>query len=253
MKVVFANAPVIRSKSSCPENNFRIDGFIFKPQYKKIPGLWKTLRFLNRTVNLGGTVRYGVRAGSRWPWTTSFPPGTPHFPFFLAYAAAYLKAHGIDVSILDAVANEEYSYSTFIKKVEKEHADIVVIECSTPTIDIDLWVAKQISCFTEVALAGPHLAYKAAEVQKDHPYIKYLLKSEYILSTYEVVQNRRAGIYEGTVVEDLDSIPVPLRDFEGGEKYYDPSMPTRRPQLPNIRQQGLSVQMHFLYVAANYV
>lgn len=172
-------------------------------------------------------------------------PGTPHFPFFLAYAAAYLKAHGIDVSILDAVANEEYSYSTFIKKVEKEHADIVVIECSTPTIDIDLWVAKQISCFTEVALAGPHLAYKAAEVQKDHPYIKYLLKSEYILSTYEVVQNRRAGIYEGTVVEDLDSIPVPLRDFEGGEKYYDPSMPTRRPQLQIYGSKGCPFKCTF--------
>lgn len=38
MKVLFANSPVIRSENSSPDNDFEIEGFIFKSSYRKIPG-----------------------------------------------------------------------------------------------------------------------------------------------------------------------------------------------------------------------
>lgn len=245
MKVVFVNAPVIRSKDSSPENNFKIDGFIFKPQYKKIPVASRLFNLLNKSIGFGKGIRYGVRAGSRWPWTMNRPHGGPPYPFFMGYAAAYLKSNGYDVTIIDAVANEQYSYKAFFEEVKAEEPDIVVAECSTPTIDIDLWIAKRISEFTEVALAGPHLTTNAESIQKKNSYVKYLLKGEYILNSLEMVRDRKGGIYEPQIVDDLDSIPFPFRDYRGGEKYYDPTMPTARPQLQIYASKGCPFKCTF--------
>jgi len=245
MKVVFVNPPFVYSENSSRENNFKIDGFIFKPGYRKLPGAWQLFRFFNKVFGLGKGMRYGVRAGSRWPSTMDKPLSYAPFPFFMSYAAANLKKQGIEVNILDAVVNEEYSYPDFIEKVRSENASIVVLECSAPTINIDLWVAEQISSFAKVALAGPHLASQAEEIKKKCPYITYFLKGEYILSSYEMIKRQQPGIYEGTIVEDLDSLPFPFRDFLGGANYYDPSMPTERPQLQMYASKGCPFECTF--------
>lgn len=245
MKIVFVNAPVIRSKDSSLENNFKIDGFIFKPQYRKIPAAGRLFNLLNKTIGLGRGIRYGVRAGSRWPWTMDRPPGGPHYPFFMGYAAAYLRAHGHTVNIIDAVVNEQYSYKKFFDEVKQGFPEIVVVECSTPTIDIDLWVARHISRFADVALAGPHLATEAESMRKEYPYIKYWLNGEYILNSLEMVRDRQEGIYESKVVTDLDSIPFPFRDYKGGYKYYDPTMPTAKPQLQIYASKGCPFKCTF--------
>lgn len=245
MKVLFVNAPVIRSKNSSSENNFRIDGFVFKPIYRKIPGSGRIFHYLNKYIGLGKDIRYGARAGSRWPWTMDTPHGGPPFPFFMGYAAAYLKANGFEVNIIDAVAEEQYNYQNFLEEVKNEKADIVVLECSTPTIDIDLWVAKKISEFSEVALAGPHLATRAEEVQRENPHIKYFLKGEYILNSLKMARNGKSGIYESEVVEDLDKIPFPFRDYKSATKYYDPTMPTEKPQLQIYGSKGCPFKCTF--------
>jgi len=243
MKVLFVNPPVIRSKKSSPENNFKIDGLIFKPWMKKIKGFCRLYKFLNEKL---WDIRYGVRAGSRWPWTMSVPPGAIHFPFIMAYSASYLKSHGYDVDILDAVAEEEYNYENFIQKVRREAPDIVVIECSTPTIDIDLWIAKRLSEFTEVALAGPHLTDETVgEIVENNNFIKYFLKGEYILSSLEMVKTKKPGVYESLVVKDLDSIPFPFRDYESATKYFDPTMPTPKPQLQIWGSKGCPYKCTF--------
>ena len=110
MKIIFVNSPVIRSKYSSPENNFKVDGFVFKPIYRKIPGSGRILNILNKIFGFGKSIRYGVRAGSRWPWTMNKPHGGPPYPFFMGYAAAYLRANGFEVNIIDAVAEEQYNY-----------------------------------------------------------------------------------------------------------------------------------------------
>ncbi|MEF3279765.1 MAG: B12-binding domain-containing radical SAM protein [Elusimicrobiota bacterium] len=239
MKVLFINPPVIRDDNSSPENDFKIKGFVFKSFYRKIPGVYRLFKFLNKYYGLGKGVRYGVRAGSRWPWTMEIPPGALHYPFIMAYAASYLRSKGFEVNILDAVAEEEYDYDKFLDKIKKEAPDIVIAECSTPTIDIDVWFAKKVAKFFKVALAGSHLNEETIkEIQHNAPEIKYFLCGEYILNTYELVKSRKEGVYPSKVVEDLDSIPFPFRDYKSATKYYDPTMPTKRPQLQIYSSKG---------------
>ena len=238
MKILFINPPHIRSGNSSPQNNFKVDGFVFRPEYRKVPGAFRVFRFLNKKWGVGKGVRYGVRAGSRWPWTMPIPHGGPPYPFFMGYAAAYLLDHGFDVNILDAVAEEQYNYDGFLDEIRKEDADIVVLECSTPTIDIDMWFARRIAKFAEVALAGPHIASSAGEVAQNCAEASYFLKGEYTKSALQMAQTREPGIYETQIVADLDSIPFPFRDYKSATKYYDPTMPTQRPQLQIYGSRG---------------
>lgn len=245
-KIIFVNPPHIRTENSSPENDFKIDKFIFKKKYSKIKGAYRIYRFLNKTFGLGRGVRYGVRAGSRWPWTMDVPPGALHYPFFMGYAAAYLKEHGFKVNILDAIAEEEYDYKKFLTEVISANADIVVIECSTPTVDIDIWFANKVADYTRVALAGPHLNEETVkEIQKTNPKIKYYLLGEYILSSLDMAKTLEEGVYQSRVVEDLDSIPFPFRDYKSATKYYDPTMPTPRPQLQIYGSKGCPFKCSF--------
>ena len=152
MKVLFVNPPVIRSERSSAENNFKIEGFVFSSKYKKIAGANKVFTIL-RKFGLGKGVRYGVRAGSRWPWTLEVPTsGSPNYPFFMGYAAALVKADGHDVMLIDSVADENYDYEKFLFQVRSESPDLIIFECSTPTIDIDLWLAKKLALISDVAV-----------------------------------------------------------------------------------------------------
>jgi anaerobic magnesium-protoporphyrin IX monomethyl ester cyclase len=241
MKILFLNPPVIRSASSSPENDFKIDGLVSSPIQRKIPGFSRLLR----SVGAGKGIRYGVRAGSRWPWTMETPVGALHYPFIMAYAAANLRSQGFDVELIDAVADEEYSYSSCLDQVKSTGADIVIIECSTPTIDIDLWFAEKVAKFTTVCLAGPHLTSQAETIQSEHPAITYLLKGEYIISALEMARTRHPGIYESVVVDDMDALPLPFRDYPAAIRYFDPTMPTPRPQLQIYASKGCPFKCSF--------
>lgn len=246
MKIVFVNAPHIRSEKSSPENDFKIDGFISYPRYRFFKGAGRILSLLKKLFGLGGGVRYGVRAGSRWPFTMTAPLGYAPYPFFMGYAASYLRARGIEVNILDGVAEEEYDYKSFLEQVRDEKADIVVVECSTPTIDIDVWFAEKVADFSEVALAGPHLnLVTTGEIQKKNRAIKYFLLGEYILSSFKMAKTRTPGVYSSEVAKDIDKLPFPFRDYKSLQKYYDPSMPTPRPQLQICGSKGCPFKCTF--------
>lgn len=245
MRVLFVNPPVIRYKNNSPENDYRLNSVLSKLLMLKLNCRIGLLYRLLDIIGVGKGIRYGVRAGSRWPFTLNSPISPLHYPFIMAYATSLLKKNGFDVNIIDAVAEQEYYYDKFIGQVKRECADIVVLECSTPTIDIDLWMARRISEFTQVALAGPHLTINADEIQKKHSYITYLLKGEYIKSALIMAQTREARIYESDVVTDLDSIPFPFRDYKSSIKYYDPTMPTERPQLQIYGGKGCPFKCTF--------
>ena len=120
MKILFANPPVIRFGTDNPENDPRINSilFRFKLKFRHYPPIFN---FLGK-IGIGKGARFGVRAGSRWPWTMDKPHGGPPYPFIMGYSAALLKSFGFDVNIIDAVAVEEYSYRHFIESVRKENA-----------------------------------------------------------------------------------------------------------------------------------
>lgn len=239
MKVVFVNAPFIRDRDSRPENNFRIDHFVFKPWITRLPLGRHVCYALHHLLGVGNGIRYGIRAGSRWPWSIPIPLSCLPYPFFMGYAASHLKANGHEVNIRDAVAEREYDYERFLLQVEKEHADIVVVECSTPTIDIDVWFANRVAAFTRVALAGPHLNETTTqEIQRQNPAISFFLLGEYILGALKMAETRVPGVYPSEIVRDLDGIPFPFRDYKSAAKYYEPTMPTPRPQLQVYGSKG---------------
>jgi radical SAM superfamily enzyme YgiQ (UPF0313 family) len=130
------------------------------------------------------------------------------------------------------------SYRQFLKELEAENADVVVLECNTPTVDIDLWMARKISRFTDVAMAGPHLAINYTQMQIDYPFVKYWLPGEYILSSLKMAELKKTGVYESEIVKDLDSIPFPFREYKSGHDYYDGIMPTPKPQLQIYASKG---------------
>jgi anaerobic magnesium-protoporphyrin IX monomethyl ester cyclase len=247
MKVLFVNPPVIRSEYSSLDNDFKVDGFVFKTQFKKIPGFGRIFHMLHKYCGLGKGVRYGVRAGSRWPWTMDVPHGGAPYPFFMGYAASLIKSAGHEVNIIDAVAEELYDYDAFIEQVRDENPNLIIQECSTPTIDIDLWLAKKMSKIADVAVCGPHFTDSeiVKDTLRDHPHIKYILKGEYILSAKELVEKLTPGVYEANVVQDLSAIPFPFREYSGAVKNYDPTMPTPQPQLQIYGSKGCPFKCTF--------
>jgi len=244
MRVLFVNPPVVRSDRSSADNEFKLDGIAYSPWIRAIPGSGRIWRMFK----LGKSIRYGVRAGSRWPWTMEMPTvGSPHYPFFMGYAAALVAANGHTVNIIDSVADEKYSYNKFLKRVRAWNPDLIILECSTPTIDIDLWIADKLAGIADVAVAGPHLSSDEiiADVQKNHPAVKYLLKGEYIYGALDLVQRLEPGVYETRVVTDVDSIPFPFRNYPAAIKYFDPTMPTPKPQLQIYGSKGCPFKCTF--------
>jgi hypothetical protein len=114
---------------------------------------------------LRGHIRFGCRAGSRWPWTSpDVPTDYACFPFFMAYACATLRERGVDAHLYDTLVRRQFDYGPYIETVQKMSPHIVVIETSTPTIDIDLSLARRFSFFSEIALSGPHATIFADEL-----------------------------------------------------------------------------------------
>jgi len=243
MKILFVNPPVIRFGTDSPEHDPRLTSFLFRLKLR-FHHNWKIFCLFDR-LNIGKGARFGVRAGSRWPWTMNAPHGGPPYPFIMGYAAGLLTSKGFDVNIIDAVVQEEYSYTQFLDTVRNEHADTVVVECSTPTIDIDIWMAKEISGFTKVALAGPHLTNNTQELRDQNPFITFFLKGEYIKSALDMARTEQPGIYESEIITDLDSIPFPFRDYPSATRYYEPTMPTPRPQLQIYGSKGCPFKCTF--------
>lgn len=247
MKILFVNPPFVRYKNcsldkKLTDNSNRVKILNFMKKNMKFRVLQKIYNFL---VFSPKDLEFGVRAGSRWPWTFFRPHGGPPYPFIMGYAASYLQSNGFEVNVIDAIVDEKYLYKDFIEKVKREKADIVVVECSTTTIDIDLWVAKKISEFSEVAIAGPHLTSECEEVKKQNPFITYFLKGEYIISSLKMARTRKPGIYESEVVKDLDTLPLPFREMDSFERYYDPTMPTSKPQLQIWGSKGCPFRCSF--------
>lgn len=240
MKVVFINPPFIRydEKFKNIDNKIKFMESGFAKWFYHFLGRKKTNVF-KKLFNLDKETKFGIRAGSRWPFTTPQRVCYKPYPFFMGYSAGLLKANGFEVDIIDAILDETSSYKEFINEVKNKKADIVVIECSSPSFDIDIWIAEKISKFSEVALAGPHITDENAEtIKKDYPFVKYLLKGEYIKESLKMAKERKEGIYESDVVKDLDSIPFPYREYKNVLNYFEPSVPSELPQLQIYASKG---------------
>ena len=241
MKILLANSPVVKYNGEFKNIEYKLK---INKLYKKLKTILGKGLYNILPLPFKSGFEYGVRAGSRWPYSLKDikidgKHGGAPYPFIMGYSAAILKNNGFDVEMLDAVVSGIHSYKKFLKIVKKSKADIVILECSTPTINIDLYLANEISKFCDVALAGPHLTdLITIDLMKNNPNIKYFLKGEYILSSLKMAQTLQKGIYENEVVKNINDIPFPYRDYCDAEKYFDPTMPTAKPQLQIYASKG---------------
>lgn len=195
-----------------------------------------------------------VRAGCRWPFFFNYdkPPenervGYRTYPFFLAYAAAYVAHCGKvgDVLQYDAIALN-HTYDTFYREIEKIRPDITVMETSTPSIKTDLMVAERVKAMgSEVALSGPHATVYAEELIK-LPYVDYVLQGEYEVGAYEMCLMRKKGIYKCKPLQNISAL-FPYRDNSvycysdgfGQDKYI------HWPQLQVMTSRGCPYKCNF--------
>ena len=250
MKILYVNPPFVKINKQFIEANYKF----YTARDRMLTVLRKYLGkgFTNFLAKIGierneetGKIRYGVRAGSRWPFTLKHPNYKP-YPYIMALSASYLKSFGYDVDIIDCVATEEFSYKNFLKKVKKSKPDIVVFEFAVITEEIDTKLAKEISQYSKIAFAGPNLTDDIiSKFQKEYPFINFYLKGEYIINAKQMADTLKEGVYESEVVEDLDSIPYPYRDFDGIKNYYEPTMPTAKPQLCVYASKGCPFKCSF--------
>ena len=60
-----------------------------------------------------------------------------------------------------------------------------------------------------------------------------------------MAQTQMEGIYESEIVEDLDSIPFPYRNYCGADKCFEVTMPTPKPQLQIYASKGCPFKCKF--------
>ena len=181
--------------------------------------------------------RLGVRAGSRWPFT-SLPEkdGKIHylpFPFFLGYSASLLKKNSKEARLLDCIALS-LDETGLLRAILEFDPGLIFIETSTPSFNNDLRIAariKQESAGVKIALGGPHAGFFASQILKEHSFIDYILIGEYEQGLLDLVNSlegaldlgQAAGLVyrkEGAVklskkiatITDLDSLPWPERE-----------------------------------------
>jgi len=197
---------------------------------------------------------YGVRAGSRWPHFESCDEEYMPFPFFLAYATAVLEENGFECLLVDGIA-DNLSNDVFIDKAADFKPDLVLLEVSTISINVDLYFAEKMKEIfgdsAKIALSGLHTAMFEENFLKQYEFVDFILQGEYEYTLMELANGLSRGenldkikglILRGdnkiiinprrSVIEDLDALPWPARHHLNLENYND-----RPGAIPKISAQ----------------
>jgi anaerobic magnesium-protoporphyrin IX monomethyl ester cyclase len=190
--------------------------------------------------------RFGVRAGSRWPFTAG-PEDNGYikyipFPFFLAYAAALLIKHGHGAELIDSIADRT-GVDGIAARIEAYRPGLIVIETSTPSFRNDIAIAAALAPKipgARLALCGPHATVFARDLLRDHPFVDYIVMGEYEYTLLELADRLEGnGSLTGVKglahrsggrpainrprapIARLDDLPWPLRDAAVIHSYND--------------------------------
>jgi len=182
----------------------------------------------------------GIRAGSRWAHTRRIKSELKYvpFPFNMAYSAAVLEKNNVEVAVIDTLA-EEMREPEFLERVKKFSPDLVVMECSTPSINIDYQNAKKVKELVgcKIAFVGNHSSALPKEVLKNDA-VDFALIGEYDYTLRDLALNfgdeknyskilglvlkDRNGVHVNErrpLIKTLDELPLPARHLFKMEKY----------------------------------
>ena len=202
---------------------------------------------------------YGVRAGSRWPHFERCDTDYMPFPFFLAYAAAVLEQEEHEVLLVDGIA-EGIEEDEFISRVEKFGPDVVVLEVSTISIEVDLACARDVRSVcpdAKIVFCGLHTEMFDPAFLKQHPEVDLVMKGEYEYTLRDLVTALANGqslshtqgilfrsngkvVFTGDrpLIENIDELPWPARHFLPMDKYCDTPGEIPRPSVQMWASRG---------------
>jgi anaerobic magnesium-protoporphyrin IX monomethyl ester cyclase len=181
---------------------------------------------------------FGARSDVRWPHKRK--DKYLEYPIYLSYIVAVLEEAGLEVGFIDGVM-EEMSISDFSEALAKMRPDLVVIECSTPSIYHDLESAKAAKESVEgtfVVLIGSHATFFHEQILEENPFVDAVCRGEAEMTIKELALCIAAGgdvsSVEGLtyrdgeevrvnpprpLIEDLDALPFPARHIVRHEGY----------------------------------
>lgn len=190
--------------------------------------------------------RWGVRAGSRWPFTSEAEENNYikyiPFPFFLAYAASLLNSKKKEVKLIDAIA-EGLDEQRVMDEIYARQAGLIVIETSTPSFNNDIRIAyeiKQKTSNSKIVLCGPHATTYAKDILTKYSFIDCILMGEYEYTLLDLVNRLEGSADLSSVlglayrnrknievnkprptISNLDDLPWPERESLAIYKYND--------------------------------
>jgi hypothetical protein len=199
-------------------------------------------------------MRYGIRAGSRWPFTSAAhcapdswrSGGYLPFPFFMGYAASYVQRAipGATLILRDSIALRE-SYHGFFAAIAAQAPDWIVIESATPSWTHDLRVIRSLatrSPKSRVIVTGTITtdAQRAREALAE-PNVVACLKGEYEKGVIRVVAGIARGLVEHDLLskDEMNAAPFPMMSEPTATRYWD-ACPSgqRAPQLQVWSSRG---------------
>ncbi len=164
--------------------------------------------------NENGIMRFGIRSGSRWPFTVDYEKDYliryRPFPFWLAYANSLLINNSIDSIFVDSITQGD-TYKQFYDFVFSVRPNFVFFEATTPSIKSDLEMIKVLSKNgIKVLLGGAHATVFADElINVDGVYAVF--KGAYEKNLLNFFKKEDGGVYEYCDY-DIDELPFPYRD-----------------------------------------
>lgn len=144
--------------------------------------------------------RYFIKAGSRWPWSTTKRKDEKNtnifFPFYLAYTAAILRNAGHEVHIIDGVAMDLPEID-FLERVLAVSPHVVVLETTTHAVSSDLVLAAKIKSIlpkVKVVMTGPHATVFANDILNRNSVIDFAALGEYEFTVAELMNKLANGV-----------------------------------------------------------
>lgn len=155
-------------------------------------------------------------------------------PMNLAYLAAYLRRHGLSVSLVDYEL-EPFSPDSFAALLRKLRPALLGVSCTTPSVAGGARIcaaAKSVDQRIVTVVGGPHANGLPVETLEEFPAFDFLVYGEGEITLFELCRTLRDGgsfaAVAGLVhrqeekivqnpprplVAELDSLPLPARDL----------------------------------------
>jgi anaerobic magnesium-protoporphyrin IX monomethyl ester cyclase len=181
---------------------------------------------------------YGARSDVRWPHKRK--DKYLEYPIYLSYAVSVLDKSGFEVGFIDGIA-EELTISDFVGAVKNAGADIVIMECSTPSIRYDLLTAEKLKAEVSdifVVLVGSHPTFFHKEILMENEFVDVICRGEFDLTVRDIAfaLSNGGGLREikgisfrdgngvhineeRPLIMNLDDLPFPARHIVKIEPY----------------------------------